>query len=183
MKEYYDIEVAGLKRRLPILPISDKMAIAAFVILGDCEMPCAAAKALKDQVPAVDWIVTAETKGIPLAHELARQLGMSSYITARKRTKLYMQDPISVTVTSITTEGEQQLWLDGADAEKIRGKRVLLVDDVISTGESIAAIRALTEKAGGIVAGTACILTEGDPKDHEDVICLGNLPLFPIETE
>lgn len=181
MEQYYDIEVAGVKRRLPIVQLSDELAVASFVMLGDCEMVCAAAERLSSMVPAAEWIVTAEAKGIPLAHELSRQLGMKRYIVARKSIKPYMEHPMDVTVHSITTQKEQHLCLDGQDAEQIRGRRVLLVDDVISTGESIEAIRALVEKAGGIVAGKVCILTEGDPARHAGVISLGNLPLFPVQ--
>lgn len=180
MEKFYDITVAGVKRRLPIVQISDRLAVASFVMLGDCEVVCAAAQALKDMVPEADWLVTAEAKGIPLAHELARRLGMSRYIVARKSIKPYMEHPMDVTVNSITTQKEQHLCLDGQDAEKIRGRRVLLVDDVISTGESIEAIRTLVEKAGGNVVGKVCILTEGDPEKHKGIIRLGNLPLFPV---
>lgn len=181
IQEYYPITVAGVRRQLPVIPLNESLAVASFVILGDCELVCAAAEELKDKVPEADWIVTAEAKGIPLAHELARLLGMARYIVARKSLKPYMKDPLTIRVNSITTQKEQTLCLDGADAKAIEGKRVLLVDDVISTGESIEAIRQLVEKAGGRVMGKVAILTEGTPQQHEDVISLGNLPLFPIE--
>ena len=181
MEQYYEITVAGVKRRLPVVQISDELAVASFVMLGDCEMVCAAAKQLYGMVPEADWIVTAEAKGIPLAHELSRLLGMKRYIVARKSIKPYMEHPMDVTVHSITTQKEQHLCLDGQDAEQIQGRRVLLVDDVISTGESIEAIRVLVEKAGGIVVGKVCILTEGDPARHNAVISLVNIPLFPVK--
>lgn len=180
MDSYYEVEVAGVRRRLPIVKVSDKLAVASFVMLGDCELVCAAAAQLKDMVPQADWLVTAEAKGIPLAHELARCLGMSRYIVARKSVKPYMEHPLAVSVNSITTQKEQRLCLDGVDAEQIKGKRVLLVDDVISTGESINAIQKLVEEAGGVVVGKVCIMTEGNPEQHRGEIALGNLPLFPL---
>lgn len=181
LQNYYPVTVAGVKRELPIIALNDSLAVASFVILGDCELVCRAAEELAKKVPEADWIITAEAKGIPLAHELSRLLGMPQYIVARKSIKSYMKDPLTLTVNSITTQKEQILCLDGADAKAIAGKRVLLVDDVISTGESVEAIRGLVEKAGGTVAGKAAILTEGDPQNHKDVISLGNLPLFPVE--
>ena len=180
MEEFYDVEVAGIRRRLPIVQISDKLAVASFVMLGDCELVCAAAAELKNKVPEADWIVTAEAKGIPLAHELAHCLGMSRYIVARKSVKPYMEHPLAVSVNSITTQKEQRLCLDGVDAEHIKGRRCLLVDDVISTGESINAIQKLVEEAGGEIVGKVCIMTEGDPEKHRGEIALGNLPLFPL---
>ena len=181
MEKYYEIQVAGVTRRLPIIQIAEDLAIASFVLLGDCEMAHAAAQELKNLIPQADWLITAEAKGIALAQELAVALGMPRYVVARKSVKSYMENVTQVTVNSITTQKEQTLCLDGLDAERIRGKRVLLVDDVISTGESVRAIRALAEKAGAIVVGEVCILTEGDPEDHKDVIRLGNIPLFPVE--
>lgn len=183
IQHYYPITVAGVKRELPVIALNDSLAVASFVILGDCEIVVQAAAELAKMLPEADWIVTAEAKGIPLAHELSRLLGMPRYIVARKSIKPYMKDPLKISVNSITTQKEQTLCLDGADARAIAGKRVLLVDDVVSTGESIEAIRALVEKAGGQVAGKAAILTEGDPDAHRDVIALGNLPLFPAEKQ
>ncbi len=167
-----------MKRQLPIIPISDRLSIASFVLLGDCELTCAAAKELAPLLPECDWLVTAEAKGIPLAHELCRVLGMERYIVARKSVKSYMTNVSRITVNSITTQKEQVLCLDGPDADRVRGKRVLLVDDVISTGESIRAIRELVEQTGGEVVGEVSILTEGKPEDHKGVITLGNIPLF-----
>ncbi|WP_130863439.1 phosphoribosyltransferase family protein [Bacilliculturomica massiliensis] len=174
----YPVTVAGVKRELPVVALNESLSVASFVILGDCELVCAAAKELSGMVPEADWIVTAEAKGIPLAHELARCLNMKRYIVARKSVKPYMRDPLEISVNSITTQKEQKLCLDGADAAAVCGKRVLLVDDVISTGESIEAISMLVKQAGGQVVGKVSILTEGDPGQHTDVIALGNLPLF-----
>ena len=178
MEKFYDITVAGVKRRLPIVQISDQLAVASFVMLGDCEVVCAAAQALKDKVPEADWLVTAEAKGIPLAHEMARQAGDAKYILARKAPKLYMQDVFSVSVNSITTAKEQTLYLDGADAALMKGKKIRLVDDVISTGESMAALEALVTKAGGEICGRAAILAEGDAQERPDIVYLEKLPLF-----
>ena len=175
---YYRMTVAGLERDLPICPLNDKLSIAGFVIFGDQELTVACAKALLDRAPAYDYIITAEAKGIPLAHEMARQAGDAKYILARKGPKLYMRDIFSVTVNSITTAKEQKLYLDGADAKLMEGKKILIVDDVISTGESLKALEALVEKAGGIICGRMAILAEGDAIGREDLIYLEPLPLF-----
>lgn len=179
--KFYTIKVGDVERHLPVVALNESLSVASFVILGDCELVCAAAQRLADLVPKADLIVTAEAKGIPLAHELARLLGMKGYIVARKSVKPYMNDPLTIRVKSITTQREQTLCLDREDAEALKGKSVLLVDDVISTGESIEAIRQLTEMAGGHVKAKVSIMTEGTPEQHSDVICLGNLPLFPNE--
>ena len=175
---YYRMTVAGLERDLPICPVNDKLYIAGFVIFGDQELTVACARDLLERAPEYDYILTAEAKGIPLAHEMARQHGDSKYILARKGPKLYMRDIFSVSVNSITTAKEQKLYLDGADAALMKGKRILLVDDVISTGESLKALEALAEKAGGIICGRMAILAEGDAQDREDLIYLEKLPLF-----
>lgn len=175
---YYRMTVAGLERDLPICPVSDTLSIAGFVIFGDPELTTACARDLLAKAPEYDYILTAEAKGIPLAHEMARQAGDARYILARKGPKLYMRDVFSVSVHSITTAKEQRLYLDGADAERMRGKRILLVDDVISTGESLKALEALVEKAGGIICGRMAILAEGDAQQREDLIYLEKLPLF-----
>ena len=145
---------------------------------GDPELTTACAKALLEKAPEYDYIITAEAKGIPLAHEMSRQAGDSKYILARKGPKLYMRDIFSVTVNSITTAKEQKLYLDGADAALMKGKKVLIVDDVISTGESLKALEALAEKAGGIICGKMAILAEGDAQVRPDIIYLEKLPLF-----
>ena len=175
---YHTMTVAGLQRDLPICKVTDSLYIAGFVIFGDQELTCACARDLLAKAPAYDYILTAEAKGIPLAHEMARQAGNKKYILARKAPKLYMRDVFEVTVQSITTAKEQQLYLDGADAALMKGKKILLVDDVISTGESLSALEALVEKAGGTVCGRMAILAEGDAQDREDLIYLEKLPLF-----
>ena len=175
---YYRMNVAGLQRDLPICPVNDKLYIAGFVIFGDQELTVACARELLKQAPEYDYIITAEAKGIPLAHEMARQAGDAKYILARKGPKLYMRDIFSVTVNSITTAKEQKLYLDGADAALMKGKKILIVDDVISTGESLKALEALVEKAGGEICGRMSILAEGDAIGREDLIYLEPLPLF-----
>ena len=175
---YYRMNVAGLERDLPICPVNDKLSIAGFVIFGDQELTVACAKDLLKLAPEYDYILTAEAKGIPLAHEMARQAGDAKYILARKGPKLYMRDIFSVTVNSITTAKEQKLYLDGADAALMKGKKILVVDDVISTGESLKALEALVEKAGGEICGRMAILAEGDAQERPDLIYLEKLPLF-----
>ena len=174
----YRMTIAGLERDLPICKVTDTLYIAGFVIFGDQELTVACARELLKKAPKYDYILTAEAKGIPLAHEMARQAGDAKYILARKGPKLYMRDIFSVTVQSITTAKEQKLYLDGADAALMKGKRILLVDDVISTGESLKALEALVEKAGGKVCGRMAILAEGDAIDRKDIIYLEPLPLF-----
>lgn len=174
----YRMTVAGLERDLPICRVTDDLYIAGFVIFGDQELTVACAAELLKKAPAYDYIITAEAKGIPLVHEMARQTGAPKYFLARKGPKLYMSGVFESTVHSITTATEQHLYLDTADAEMIRGKRILLVDDVISTGESLTALEALVEKAGGTVVGRMAILAEGDAQDRADLIYLEKLPLF-----
>ena len=162
---YYRMNVAGLERDLPICPVTENLYIAGFVIFGDQELTVACARELLKRAPEYDYIITAEAKGIPLAHEMARQAGDAKYILARKGPKLYMRDIFSVTVNSITTAKEQKLYLDGADAALMKGKKILIVDDVISTGESLKALEALVEKAGGNICGRMAILAEGDAQE------------------
>ena len=175
---YHRMTIAGLERDLPLCPVSDTLYIGAFVIFGDQELTVACARDLLAKAPEYDYIITAEAKGIPLAHEMARQAGDAKYILARKGVKVYMRDVFSSTVRSITTAKEQTLYLDGNDAALMKGKRILIVDDVISTGESLKALEALVEKAGGIIAGKMAILAEGDAIDRADLIYLEELPLF-----
>ena len=175
---YYRMNVAGLERDLPICPVTDDLYIAGFVIFGDQELTVACARELLKRAPAYDYIITAEAKGIPLAHEMARQAGNAKYILARKGPKLYMRDIFSVSVNSITTAKEQKLYLDGADAALMKGKRILIVDDGISTGESLKALEALVEKAGGEICGRMAVLAEGDAQERPDLIYLEKLPLF-----
>ncbi len=174
----YRMTIAGCQRDLPICPVNEHLYIAGFVIFGDPELTVACARDLLKKAPEYDYIITAEAKGIPLAHEMARQANDPKYILARKGPKLYMRDIFEVTVHSITTAKEQHLYLDGADAELMKGKRILIVDDVISTGESLAALEALVEKAGGIICGRMAILAEGDAQERPDIIYLEKLPLF-----
>lgn len=179
-QQYYTLEVAGLTRQLPIMQISDTLCIASFVILGDCELVTKAAPLLEKKLPEVDYIVTAEAKGIPLVNELCRLRGLPYYIVARKSVKPYMSHPITDEVVSITTQKAQTLCLDGKDAMLLKGKRVAIVDDVISTGESLLAIERLVEKAGGNIVARAAILAEGDAAKRDDILFLEPLPLFPI---
>lgn len=172
------MKLAGLERKLPLCPISDELQIGAFVIFGDQELTVACAKELLKLAPEYDYLITAEAKGIPLIHEMARQKGDAKYMLVRKAPKLYMTGVFEVDVTSITTEKQQKLYLDTADAEMMKGKRILIVDDVISTGNSLLAIEKLVEKAGGIICGRMAILAEGDAIDRDDIIYLEELPLF-----
>ena len=177
----YRMNIAGLDRDLPICPVNENLSIAAFVIFGDPELTTACAQALLDKVPEYDYLITAEAKGIPLVHEMARLAGNQKYMLARKGAKLYMRDVLQVSVRSITTNREQTLYLDGYDAALMKGKKILIVDDVISTGESLKALEALVEQAGGIICGRAAILAEGDAIDREDIVYLEPLPLFDSE--
>ena len=174
----YPMEVAGVKRALPICPVTEDLYIAGFVVFGDQELTVACAKALLEKAPEYDYLITAEAKGIPLAHEMARQSGAEKYFLARKAPKLYMTGVFSSTVKSITTEKEQTLYLDVADAQLMKGKKILIVDDVISTGESLRALETLVEKAGGIICGRMAVLAEGDAQERKDIIYLEKLPLF-----
>ena len=181
MNEYYKINVAGLERQLPLCPISDKLKIAAFVIFGDVELTVASASELIKRMPEHDIMITAESKGIPLIHEMARQTGENTYVLARKKPKLYMKNILKSTVHSITTEGEQSLYIDGDDVKRMNGKRVVIVDDVISTGESLSALEQLVGDAGGNIVGQLCILAEGEARDRKDIKYLEYLPLFDSE--
>ncbi len=175
---FYRMKVAGLERDLPICPVNENLYIAGFVIFGDQELTVACARELLSKAPEYDYILTAEAKGIPLGHEMARQSGAPKYFLARKAPKLYMTGVFESSVKSITTAAEQKLYLDVADAKLMEGKRILIVDDVISTGESLIALEKLVEKAGGIIAGKMAILAEGDAQNREDIIYLEKLPLF-----
>lgn len=176
----YTMHVAGLTRELPLCKVSDQLYIGAFVIFGDAELTVACAGALLERVPAdsFDYMLTAEAKSIPLIHEMARQTGAKKYFVARKGSKVYMPDPIHVSVRSITTLRQQDLFLGRDDCEMIRGRRILIVDDVISTGESLHALEELVKTAGGTVAGRAAILAEGDALERKDITYLAPLPLF-----
>ncbi|MBE6984341.1 MAG: adenine phosphoribosyltransferase [Ruminococcaceae bacterium] len=175
---HHTMTIAGVKRDLPICKVTDDLYIGAFVIFGDVELTVETARALLEKAPEYDYMISAEAKGIPLIHEMARQSGQNKYFLARKAPKLYMSGVFDVVVNSITTAKEQHLYLDVADADLMRGKRILIVDDVISTGESLTAIEKLVEAAGGIICGKMAILAEGDAQDREDIIYLEKLPLF-----
>ena len=179
----YKMNIAGLDRALPLCPLNDKLSIGAFVIFGDPELTVACARELLKRAPEYDYLITAEAKGIPLIHEMARQHGDKTYMLARKAPKLYMTGVMEVKVRSITTAAEQKLYIDTADAEKMRGKRILIVDDVISTGESLRAIETLVNEAGGNICGRMCILAEGDAQNRPDLIYLEKLPLFTADGE
>ena len=179
---YYSMKIAGLDRQLPLCPLNDKLQIGAFVMFGDAELTVACAEELLKKAPEFDYIITAEAKGIPLAHEMSRQSG-KKYFVARKKPKLYMTGVFEVVVKSITTEKVQKLYLDKADAEKMKGKRILIVDDVISTGESLRAIEELVKIAGGEIVGKMAILAEGDATERDDIIYLEKLPLFNADGE
>ena len=177
----YEMKVAGLTRNLPLCPISDTLMIGAFVIFGDVELTCACARDLLKIAPEFDYMVAPEAKAIPLVHEMARQSGRNDYFLVRKKKKAYMNGVFEAVDRSITTEGEQKLYMDGADAARIRGKRILILDDVISTGGSLAAVESLVDQAGGTVAGRMAILAEGDAAKRDDILFLERLPLFSAD--
>ncbi|MBR6185524.1 MAG: adenine phosphoribosyltransferase [Clostridia bacterium] len=174
----YRMKVAGLERDLPLCRVNDELYIGAFVIFGDVELTVASARELLKRAPEYDVLITAESKGIPLGYEMARQAGTNRYLIARKSPKLYMKNVFSVKVRSITTAKEQMLCIDQDDADFMRGKRVLIVDDVISTGESLRAVEELVTQAGGNIVGRMAILAEGDATERGDIIYLEKLPLF-----
>ena len=182
-QKYYKMNIAGCERKLPLCPLNESLYIGAFVIFGDPELTTACAQALLDRAPEYDYLITAEAKGIPIVHEMARLAGNQRYCLARKNPKLYMTGVMEVSVRSITTAKEQKLYLDTAEADMMRGKRILIVDDVISTGESLYAIEQLVERAGGNICGRMAILAEGDATEREDIIYLEKLPLFAKDTD
>jgi len=178
---YYTMNIAGVERDLPLCPISDTLMIGAFVIFGDPELTTACAEALNARIPEHDVMITAESKGIPLICEMARMQGNRRYVLARKAPKLYMKNVFAAEVRSITTDHKQTLYLDGKDAEYMKGKRVVIVDDVISTGESLNAMEKLLEQVGCEIVGRMAILAEGDAASRDDLIFLEKLPLFDAE--
>lgn len=175
--KYYEMTIAGLKRQLPICEVNEHLDIAAFVIFGDTELTEACAKELLAKAPKFDYILTPEAKGIPLGYEMSRQSG-KKYFVARKGKKLYMKEPFGVEVKSITTVNVQHLYLDKTEADQMKGKRVLVVDDVISTGESLSAVERLLNKAGANIVAKAAVLAEGDAAQRSDILFLEPLPLF-----
>ena len=177
MADTFKMTIAGVERELIKYPVSDKLDIAAFILFGDTEVTVASSEELLKKIPEFDYILTPEAKSIPLAYEMSRQSN-KPYVVARKGVKVYMGNPVSVTVRSITTQKEQTLYLGEDEVELIKGKRVLIVDDVISTGESLTAVRTLVEKAGGIEVAACSVLAEGDAADRDDIIFLEKLPLF-----
>lgn len=181
----YDINIAGMHRDLPIFPLNDSLAIGAFVIFGDVELTIHCAAELLKKMPECDYLIAPEAKAIPLLYEMSRQSGVK-YLLARKKAKAYMSGVFEVNVKSITTEGDQTLVIDTADAEAMAGKRIVIIDDVISTGESLRAMEELVTRAGGNIVARMAVLAEGDAKNREDITVLAPLPLFhadgtPIE--
>ena len=174
----YKINVAGVERDLPLCPISDTLNIAAFILFGDVELTEKCAEELYKKAPPHDVMITAESKGIPLIHAMCRLSGKNRYVLARKSVKLYMRDVVKCETQSITTAAAQTLYINGEDAEFMKGKRVLIVDDVISTGGSLASLESLVTQSGGKIVGKMAILAEGDAIDRKDIIYLAPLPLF-----
>lgn len=174
---YHEMTIAGVKRRLPLCPINDELYIGAFIMFGDVEITEKAAAALLDKAPEFDVIITAESKGIPLAYEMARQSG-KDYVVARKSEKLYMKNVITTEVDSITTAGIQKLCLGDDEINLMKGKKILVVDDVISTGESLRSLEVLIGQTEGEIAGRLTVLAEGEAADRDDIIYLEKLPLF-----
>lgn len=177
MDKFFTLHVAGLERKLPICKINEETSIAAFIMFSDVELTVRCAEELAKRVPECDIIITAESKGIPLAYELAK-ITRKEYIVARKHSKLYMLEPVEVSVQSISTKGVQKLCLDKHDLHKLEGKNILIVDDVISTGNSLSALESLISKTGGNVVGRAAVLAEGDAVSREDIIYLAQLPII-----
>ncbi|MEG1778471.1 MAG: phosphoribosyltransferase family protein [Oscillospiraceae bacterium] len=178
MEKYYTLEVAGLKRELLLCPVNDSLDIAAFIMFSDVELTIACAKELLKVVPEFDILITAESKGIPLAYEMSKQAD-KKYLLARKSVKVYMNNPIGVEVKSITTAKMQKLYLDAKDIAELKGKKVLIVDDVISTGESMLALEELVKRADGKVVAKVAVLAEGEAAERTDIIFLQKLPVFP----
>lgn len=174
----YTMDIAGVSRDLKLYPVSTDLCIAAFILFGDVEVTEAAAKELLARAPKFDILFTAEAKSIPLIYEMARQAGINEYVVARKAPKLYMENLLTTGVDSITTLGEQTLCIGQREIDMIKGKDVLIIDDVISTGGSLASMKELVEKAGGNIVGQMAVLAEGDAMDRGDIIALHKLPLF-----
>ena len=173
----YTIDISGMKRDLPICPLNDELSIGAFVMFGDVELTIHCASELLKKLPVCDYLIAPEAKAIPLIYEMSRQSGLP-YLLARKKAKAYMSGVFRVDVQSITTAGTQTLVIDTADAERMKGKRIVILDDVISTGESLRAMETLVNEAGGIIVGKMAVLAEGDAAKRTDITVLAPLPLF-----
>ncbi len=178
----YKIDIGGIERHLPLCEITEDLYIGALNMFGDVELTVASAKKLLEMAEEFDYIITAEAKSIPLAYEMSRQSG-KKYFIARKQPKLYMVDPLQVIVKSITTDGVQHLYLDREDANAMKGRRVLIVDDVISTGESLRALEKLVSSAGGVIVSKMAVLAEGDAMNRKDIKYIAPLPLFKANGE
>ena len=178
---YHEMTIAGLKRQLPLCKVNDDLYIAAFIMFSDVEITRAAATELLKKAPEFDIMITAESKGIPLIYEMARQAGVNDYVVARKGPKLYMTDIITTQVDSITTDHIQTLCIGGKEAQQMRGKRVLIVDDVISTGESLKSIETQVDQVGGNIVGRMAVLAEGETADREDIIYLAKFPVVKYD--
>ena len=177
--KYYTVDIRGFEANLPILPLPSGINIAFFNLHGDNELTEHSAKELAKELTDCEVIVTAESKGLQLAHCVSRELNQRYYAVARKSKKLYMQDGIEVTIeSSITTGKEQKLYLSKHDTDLLKGKKVAIVDDVVSTGASLAGLEALVEKAGGIIHKKAFVLAEGEAADRKDVIYLATIPIL-----
>lgn len=176
----YEINIAGLVRELPVVQVADNLAIASFVLLGDAQLCIKAGEVLKDRLPECDYLITAEAKGIPLVQELARIMNMDRYFVARKSIKPYMTNPFVTEVYSITTQKKQILCLDESESKMIKGKRIVIVDDVISTGESLKAMENLVKRAGGNIVAEAAVLAEGDAAKRNDIVFLESIPVFKL---
>ena len=177
MSEFYTMKIAGLERKLEKFPVNENLDIAAFIIFGDVELTVKGCEELLKKVPEFDYILTPEAKSIPLAYEMSRQSG-KPYVVARKGVKVYKRNPVEASVTSITTKNPQKLFLGESEVNLLKGKRVLIIDDVISTGESLIAVRELVKKVGAVEAASCAFLAEGDAADRDDIIFLEKLPLF-----
>ncbi len=175
---YYEMEIAGLKRQLPLCKVTDDLYIAAFIMFSDVEITKACAAELLKRAPEYDVLMTAEAKGIPLCYEMARQAGTDNYVIARKGPKLYMENLLTTDVDSITTDHIQTLCLGQDEIDKMQGKRILIVDDVISTGESLKSLEVLVNQVGGEIVGRMAVLAEGEAADRDDILFLEKLPLF-----
>ena len=178
-QEFYTIDFDGFEAQLPILPLPSGIKIAFFNLHGNSALTEHCAKQLAPMLKDCDVLITAESKGLQLTHCVARELGQAYYAVARKSKKLYMQDGISVDIqSSITTGAEQKLYLSKHDVDLLKGKKVGIVDDVVSTGASLLGLEAIVEKAGGIIHKKAFVLAEGDAANRDDVVFLDTIPLL-----